>query len=200
MYAKFSRRLLAYFIDIVILGLVVSIVNMLLPISDNMLVLNEELTRVTDNFLNNEINFKTYFSLASGLSQDLDKLNIVYTVINCIFIIIYFVIIPYFKNGQTLGKYLLKIRIVKKDDKTLTLNDLLIRNIIINGLGFMIICLAIIYVVPSNLYLIIVTFLTIIQILLVILTVFMILYRKDNCGFHDYITHTRVINIKEVEK
>ena len=55
-------------------------------------------------------------------------------IINCVIIILYFVVLPLYKNGQTLGKKIFKIKIVREDKEDLTANELIIRNIVVNGL------------------------------------------------------------------
>lgn len=63
------------------------------------------------------------------------------TTYNALAIIIYYILIPYFTNGYTLGKRMLKIRIISTDNQKLTFSQLIVRNgilyfIIIKGFSF----------------------------------------------------------------
>ena len=97
------------------------------------------------------------------------------------------------KNGQTFGKKIMGIKIARKDKECLTLKSLLIRNIIINGLGSLLTSLVCIFILPGKLYFIVTSIFGIIQILLVIISGFMVLYRKDKRGLQDIFSKTRVV-------
>lgn len=108
------------------------------------------------------------------------------------YIIDYFIIIPYFQNGQTFGKKLLKIRVVKEKGK-LTILDLIIRTIINEKLLTLIIALGVVYLTKAALYNTIVSSLNMVQGGLIIASIGMILFRKDRLGLQDIITKTKVV-------
>ena len=114
------------------------------------------------------------------------------SLLNFILLIGAFVIIPYYNKGQTIGKKLLKIKLVK-DEGELSVNDLIIRNIITNGFGYTLIGFAIMFLVSDNVYFITISILSIIQFLLVLISIFMVLYRHDKKGLQDIICKTSVI-------
>ena len=91
------------------------------------------------------------------------------------------------------------IKIKPKKEK-LTLTALIIRNIIVNGLGYTLLSIILLFIFPSNLYFIILSILGIIQFLLVITSCFMIIYRKDLRGLEDIFSQTNVVSIKEKVK
>ena len=104
---------------------------------------------------------------------------------------IYFVLIPYINKGSTIGKMLFKIKVDKQDGK-LKITDLLIRSFIINGNLYLLILLILLPFVNSLLYFTIENILGIMQIIVVIISGFMVLYKKDNLGLHDILTKTVV--------
>ena len=73
------------------------------------------------------------------------------------------------------------------------MNSLLIRNIVINGLGSLLTSLVCIFILPGKLYFIVTSIFGIIQILLVIISGFMVLYRKDKRGLQDIFSKTKVV-------
>lgn len=194
MEVKFSKRFLAYLIDITILVLILILVNTLIPKNNNIRALNIELDSLNEQFLNQEIKIGNYINHYSEISYSLDKENVIYTIINAIFILIYFVILPYYSNGQTLGQKLLKVKVEKQDGK-LTMNDLIIRNMIINGLGYMLIALALIYLIPALAYFISTMILGFGQIVLIIICIVGMIKNDQHLGLHDKITNTKVINL-----
>lgn len=188
-----SKRFIAYFIDIAIFILIVAIVSFFVKESNNVKVLNLEMNSINELALKHDIGISTYIMRYAQIMQDLDKERILVNILNCIFIMIYFVIIPYFFDGQTVGKKIMKLKVVRRDGELLMLNDLIIRNLIINGLGFLLISLCLLYIVPSIAYLILTIILGILQIILVLISVFMVIYRRDNRGLHDVISNTGVV-------
>lgn len=191
MKASFKQRFLAYLIDIVLLAIILVAVDIVYPKSEKTINLNTEYNELTDKYLNNEIEFDTYFNKITVIYHNIDKENVIYGIINAFFILIYFVLIPFLSDGKTIGKKILKIKVVRKDGNLLEPNDLIFRNIILNGLGYMVICLALVYVLPDYPYYLTCSILGLLQFVLFIITV--ILTAKTGDGLHDKIGHTSVV-------
>ncbi|HDR4512725.1 TPA: RDD family protein [Bacillus cereus] len=84
---------------------------------------------------------------------------------------IYFILLPFIWNGVTLGKKVTRIKLIPLKSEKLTIQTLTIRFFVlllpnILLLGIPILC-----------------------------NVYMMLFRKDNCGFQDLITKTKVISL-----
>lgn len=191
-----KRRAIAYLIDMLLCAIVILVCTTFLKPKQNVAVLNLELNTINELALNHEISINTYLNRYADIIHDLDREKVMVNLINCIFIMGYFVILPYFFEGQTLGKRIMGLKIRRRDGELLMLTDLIIRNLIINGLGFLLISLCILYIAPSMIYFIVATLLGILQILLVIVSVFMVIYRKDNRGLHDVLSETIVVREK----
>lgn len=192
MKTSFVKRLAAFVLDMLIFSLIFGIFTMIIPESNNVAVLNSQLSKLSESVLNNELTISTYFNQYAGIIHSLDKELFLNNLFNLVLMIGYFAILPFYYNGQTLGKKIMKIKVVK-DDGELTMNDLIIRNIVINGFLFSLIGFAIIFLVNDLTYFIIISILCFIEILLVIISIFMILYRHDKKGLHDLWCKTSVI-------
>ena len=107
--------------------------------------------------------------------------------------IAYFIIFQFFNGGQTIGKKLMKIRIRKQDDGILKIQDIIIRTLIINSIITTIVTLIAVLMVNSESYYIIRTVISTAETLFVLVSSFMILYRKDKLGLQDLMTHTEVV-------
>lgn len=88
-----------------------------------------------------------------------------------ILLVIYFILLPFILNGVTLGKKITRIKLISLKSEKLTLQTLIIRFFVlllpnILLLGIPLLC-----------------------------NVYMMLFRKDNCGFQDLITKTKVISL-----
>lgn len=196
MKASFKKRLAAYLIDMILIGMVLMIVYTILPEGRNIHALNQEMNEINELALNKEINLGTYLNRFAIIIHDLDTERAIYNVINAFLIIGYFVAIPYFQDGQTLGKQVFNIKVKRNDNELIGLNDLLVRSLMIHGLGYMMISLACVYILPPIPYFLITTIFGFIQILLVILCLLMVLYRKDRRGLHDMVAKTSVVTVK----
>lgn len=191
--APLTKRVLAYIIDMLVFIGIIAIIGIFIKESSNLSALNLELNSINEMALNHDISVGTYLNRFAAIIQDIDLEKVLVNILNCVFIMIYFIFIPYLCDGQTLGKRLVKIKVMRKDKELLMLNDLIIRNLIINGLGFLLISLCMLYITPSMVYLIMTLLLGLLQVALVIITIFMVIYRHDRRGLHDVLASTIVV-------
>ena len=197
MNASLTKRIIAYCIDIIIVVIIIMAIGNFIKIPEQTLKLQSTLNKLNDAVLSDEITFKDYMDGYTNIIYNVDKEKIAFSILNFIVIFLYFVIVPLITKGKTCGKYLMKIKVKNKNKDKINFLGLLIRNFIINGLGYLLIQMILVNVVKPGNYFYILTILAIIQILLVIISVFMVKYRKDKRGLHDIISGTVVIN-KEV--
>ena len=191
--SNFGKRLVAYILDAIIVSLIFSVLTMFIKESNNLINLNNQLHTISENFINKTITMKEYFNQYSSIEYLISKEMFLQNLFSLILMIGYFVILPYYYNGQTIGKKLMKIKIVKEDDK-LTINDLALRSLLSNGIAMTFIELALIFLIKDTAYFITISILSFIQFLLVITSIFMILHRKDKKALHDIVCKTLVVD------
>lgn len=196
--ASLLRRILAFLIDFALVTIVVVAISSLLPKNNNIDVLNREFNDTVSNMEN--VSFSVSFNQMALIYKDLDQARIMYSVINAVMIFIYFIFIPYFFDGKTVGKKILKIKTVRNDKECLSLKNLVIKNMIDTGLMYMLFSLMLIYILPGYSYFIFVIVLSILQISLIVASICMIIKRKDKRGLNDILSGTKVINDFEETK
>ncbi len=196
MKAKTSKRFLAYLIDIILIGIMLTMISDVLVDKNEMAQLNNQLNEVNEKKLNEEIKLNEVFKEYAIITKQIDLENVMLNTVTIVIILIYFVFVPYYNDGQTLGLKLLNIRIVTRDGSKLTISKLMLRNFIINGLAYMTIGLTFLYLFSSLIYFILVSILGFIQLGLVIMSIFMILYRRDKRGLQDILSETKIIENK----
>jgi uncharacterized RDD family membrane protein YckC len=182
-----SRRFCAYIIDIIVVLIICSLLNMIIPIKE-VSSLNHELNNYSEQVLNHEIGIREYISNYIRVSYDIDRLNIVCNALSIMILIIYFMIIPILNGGKTLGLKLLKLKI----SGDISFNNLFKRNIITIGILYLILNVILIHVLNYKYYFICISILSFIQFILVIVSTFMIIYRKDKKGLQDLISNTYI--------
>jgi uncharacterized RDD family membrane protein YckC len=186
------RRILAYLFDMLLMMLFMQLVSYILKPTDNLVLLTNELNTLYETILKGHLPLSNFIHQFIEILRPLDIASGTYSVINIMYIIIYFIIIPYLFDGQTLGKYLNKIKV---EDYNLV--SLIVRNFLTTSLAYTLICMMLMYLVSNLTYFIVVLILTIIQLVALFISFFMVLYRRDRRGLHDIITNTKVVIRKE---
>lgn len=195
MEANWKQRMIAYVIDLLIVGLLLGMIITTKEKDEKVMQLRSDWNIVSELYGSGEMKFLDYFERTTLISQEIDQECAIYSIFNICFILGYFVLLPLLWHGQTLGKRLMKIQIVSASKEKLTIMNYLIRNIILNGLGYMILILLFLYILPNKMYFVIESIFSFIQIALVIISVFMVLYRKDKRGLHDILGGTKVVSM-----
>lgn len=137
------------------------------------------------------------FSLTSYINElgnyykQINTKNILIILLNILYTSFYFVIWPYFHNGQTLGKKIFKIRVKMMGGRELTLKSFLIRSLITSGLFYYLGLLLGLFISVN--YFILISIFGLIQMFLLIICLIMVITIKDQRGIHDILAHTRVM-------
>lgn len=193
--ATFTQRLIAYLIDIVLVSFVVSVIA--LPFVDNESInkLNDDAKNIASKYLAKEIDTKAYFNEYSSLSYQMDRQEGVVVLITIFVSIMYFVVYQFYKSGQTIGKKIMKIKIVSDVDN-LSINTLVIRSVIINSILYQILHVALVSALDNSMdYTSIKFALESLQNMVVLISALMILYSKNKKGIHDIVSKTSVVNV-----
>ena len=198
MSANASKRIIAYIIDFIFITAILMIVSYFIPKNSNVEFLNNDINNLTEQALNGEITFDAYAREYSIYLSSIDSENVVYNVVGLIIMLIYYVIIPVIFKA-TLGKYIMKLEIRHKDLKKLNLFNTFTRSIVTEGMLYSLVTIFLVQIVSSNTYLISLIILGFIQFILVITSLFMILYRHDKRGLQDILSRSIVVD-KEVKE
>jgi hypothetical protein len=194
MPAQFNKRFFAYIIDIFIVLVIANLITMFIPISEKTQDYYKELQTTQKKMYDKEIDVKEYTDIVLEDNYNISKGTVLISLTSIIIYILYFVVYQVYNNGQTVGKKLMKIKVKSITDEPLSINTMLFRALIIYGIAANIINLILILLLKKELYLSISNTISIIQSLIVIISVFMILFSKQKRGIHDIITKTEVVN------
>ena len=156
----------------------------------------ERLMQLTSKYTSNEITKEEYTKQFDELNYYLTKEGVGTTIVNCSVALVYYVILCYFCHGITLGKYLMKLRIVSSNDKELNMGHYLIRGLLADLILSNLISVIFVYAMNKD------TFVSIYPKASNVITVFLLasiifmMYRNDGRGLHDLASNTKVINTK----
>ena len=186
------RRLLAYIIDIFIVGLIVSIimVNHNTSINESR---SRELMKIIDDYSNEVISTEEYLNKYSDIvyktNQDSFDENLMYLVVS----VGYFLIFQYLNGGASIGKKMMKIKIVGKKKKEIKFYQLLIRVSLINEILSMLLLLIFTKVLSGYGFLIGYGIVSVLKNIVVIVCGITLLIDKKHIAFHDKLSCSQVI-------
>lgn len=189
----FFPRLIAYIIDILLVSLVCSGVLFLIPKNENYQKYMKEYEQIQADFISENITYEEYFNKSVDVIYDIDYNNVISMILEILFIILYFVVFQFYNKGQTFGKRLMKLRVVSVKEKELTLNQMVYRALIINSIFINLLILASLLFLGRSYYYYASASLQFLAGGIVLVTLFMILFRKDGRGLHDVVAGTKVI-------
>ena len=212
------KRIIAYMIDILLVSFVSTLITSNSYINKDFKQYNEvykeydvfyeeyeeNLEELQDLFENEEITQDEYDTKLEKLNTSysdknidynykLIKLSIISTIISILVILLYFVVIPYYFSGKTLGKWIMKLRLVSNNNKKLNILNYLIRCLILNSVLINILTIVMVLVLSKGEYLIYNQIVYVINYVIEMAIVFMIIFDKKNRGLHDYIANTKVV-------
>ncbi len=202
MYKKalFSQRLGAFIVDIILVSIFSTFITMIVPVSDAANKLYEQQDQIMERYINNQANIEEYVNNMIDISYDIAKETGVITIVSVVISLLYFVVIPMYKDGQTLGKKLLKIKIVKSNDTELSMNDLLFRAFLNTSILVNIISVCLVFFASKQLYLSASTIISGIWYIVIISSAFMVAFSKNRQGIHDKIAHTEVVMLEKIKE
>lgn len=192
MKATFFERLGSYLIDSIIISLIFYIICLGFGnYTNSSQKLMEELD---EKLISEEITPEEYLEDYKNLLYDYQKANALQSGISVALTIAYFVIFQYMNKGQSIGKSVLKIRVVDKDTKKpISILKGLLRSFIVLSILSGTLCILFLYILNEKYYFIAYGTLLSLEWIFTLTTIIFILYRKDGRGLHDMMANTTVI-------
>ena len=152
MQASFFERIGAYFIDLIVVGILASIITYALPQNNN--DLQGELNSLLEKINNNEISSEEYLTEYQNILYQNQKNNINENTLGLVITVAYFIVFGYLNKGRTIGKLALKIKIVDSENKLEpSFGRILLRSIIPYGILSTTINLILINLISKHSYL-----------------------------------------------
>ena len=196
------KRIGAYFLDIVLVTLVTTLlinIKFINPLLDSYNEHYSEYNEITEDYQNKKIEEDAYKKQVIDLNYQMSKELVISNSITVGALIIYFGIVQYFLDGETLGKKVFKLKVVSNKDKKLNIGNYLLRMVILKNVLFRILLIVGVYFLNKKVYYTYSSTISFIESIMETIIIVMIILRKDNRGLHDLIAGTKVISLKESE-
>lgn len=190
------KRIIAFVIDIVIISLIFKAVS-IMPIDPYKEKYNETYKKYSEVIGDNgEVSEENKDEIIE-LNYEVYKYRTYSSIISATALILYFGVVPLIMNGQTIGKKIMKLKIVSINDKKLNFWKYLIRIVILNNIWLSLINVGAVYIVSGVKFYYVTYVISMLSSLIYMLNLIMVMFRKDNRGLHDMVVGTKVIQVNE---
>lgn len=198
--ATTSKRISAYLIDIffifILIGLI-SEIRFINPQYDQYTKAYENYNQIVEDYTNELITAEEFNDLYNENYYHVSKYSLSYNIVIIVVIILYFGVFQKYNNGQTIGKKLMKIRVVGNEESVglmkYILRTLPIYFVYIGGILPVIINSVLVFILNENNYINISMIVSYIFLMISIISFVMIRFRQDRRGLHDLLANTKVI-------
>ena len=195
------KRVLAFIIDFLLVAIVSAIVMYAIPHSDkyNETLNNSTALRKAMYESEEQLSTKELMEISNELTYDTYKYGMLENGITIVIMLSYFTLFTFFNHGQTVGKMLVKTKVVDKDGNEPSLLGCFLRSIFISRSFGDIITLILVLSMKRA------TFIKSYYYIDMVLTVIWIacpivaIWRQDGRGLHDLIGGTKVLDKRKQE-
>lgn len=192
------KRIFAYLLDIFFVSLISSFIVMIPIFNYNAPTIQEKTNEIYDSLLNTGSSDPDEDILIEKL-YNLEKESSSLTVVTAFVTFIYFGVIGFINNGQTLGKMITKLRVVPIKDNKLNPGLYIIRTLLITSIIPQIINIASLSLMNANTWYKLTGIVSQVQEFFFLIILGFMIFRDDERGLHDIICQTKVIEAKKVD-
>lgn len=195
------KRVMAYIIDILIVMIVTSMIG-------NLSIINPYVDEYQENYdeymeivgqaqdEGSAFDAEEYEDNIISLYYNINKYNVVRSCISIVGTLLYFVVLQWALKGQTIGKKIMKIKVVaKSDDRELNIGNYFVRSLILNSIIFSVLFIVGVYIFEAQGYYTFAMVISYLQTLVITIIMLMVVLRKDFRGLHDMLAGTKVIDL-----
>lgn len=193
-------RIKAYLIDFLVLFLALLVINLVLPKTDYVKELETEQNAIMEDYMSKRITFSNYVESYGSLYYETSSEQHLNYLIYLIFMIIYFVIIPFLWKGRTLGCYLCNVQIERFDQGRLYMWQLFVRYSIVFGIGYVFLNNILLLFLTGKTYFLTISVIAIFQFVLALFSSFTVLIHTEKRGLHELLSNTEITKIIEKPK
>ncbi len=201
---KISRRIWAYLLDIVFIFFVVSLITSIKfinPSYEKYEKTYEKYSEVVEEYSKGNLTEKEFIEQNRDNYYYLNKYTISYNIAIIVVIIAYFVLFQKFNGGQTIGKQIMKLKVVNLEGKDASLISHLLRTtfsfyIYVGSIIPLLINTILVFVLNSKYYMNVSYIVSYGYLIFAIISLVMMCKRKDKRGLHELISKTKVINVQ----
>ncbi len=190
MQASFFERIGGYFIDIIIISVIISIITYAVPAQES--TVTNDIEKLVENIQNGELSRDAYMEEYQKILYTAQKENMSNTILELLITVAYFIVFQYLNKGKTLGKLILGTKIVDANgNDPPSFYKMLVRELIPFGILSTTICLILLNTLTKNSYLGYYETIRVLEAIFIIASLMLMATKK--VGLHDILSKTMVI-------
>ena len=190
----FLPRAVAYIIDSILVFLLCLGITFVLPKDSNHEKYTEEYKQIQTDYTEKKISKDEYIAKSKDVVYDIDYTNTAASLTNIVVLVLYYVVFQFYNKGMTLGKKIMKLKIISTNGKDLSINQVALRAILVDSILVNLLLVGSVLFMNKNYYYYASLSLQGLESVIVIATLIMILFRKDGKGLHDLLAKTKVVS------
>ena len=194
------KRVIAYVIDLLIVTLLSGLLSMVFANDIDYKRDSDKLVDITSRYAAGEMTREEYTKEFEDVNYYMTKDSNSVTIINCGMALLYYVVLCYYCKGITLGKYLMKIKIVSANDKPIKLWNYLVRALFVDLILSNLLSIIMVLTLPKETFIAIYSKISSLLTIFLLVTILVSTYREDGRSLHDLIAGTNVISTKDLPK
>ena len=193
--AYFSQRLVAFIIDMLFVTVVASLLAGPFVDSERIQKYEKQEKELMDKYTKQDISPEDYLASYENIYYKLTRDTGILSIITILLEVIYFVVYQVANGGKTIGKKIMKIKVVSEKGE-LDMNQMIYRSLLSNFILVNILTFMFLLFTSRNVYFVASLSLQGIQYIIMLISTIMILSKNNGCALHDKLAHTRVIQAK----
>jgi len=194
------KRIKSFMIDFLILLAFFFLVQVMIPKTDYVKKLEAEQNTIMEDYFAHRIHFQEYVSLYGDVFYESSLEGQIPYLLYIIFMLCYFIVLPFFWKGRTIGCYVCGVQIERFDQGPLHPWQLFIRYSIVFGLGYVFLNNLFLLLLPSSYYFICISIVAVFQFVLAIFSMMTVIFRKEKRGLHELLSNTEITKIIDKKK
>lgn len=143
----------------------------------------------------NKLN-EDYSTIANNYTYKLNKLGSFNSIITLTCTLLYFGLFQYLLKGQTIGKKILKLKVVSASNKKINIQNYILRSLIVNDVLLNGVGILFLLKTPKKIYLQANNILGLLISISEAIIIFLVVSRDDHRGLHDLLFNTKVIDLE----
>ena len=202
---KLSKRVLAYLLDVILIYVIVSLltsIRFINPYYEKYVKSYEKYADVLEQYTKGDIDTDEMISLNSTNFYKITKYSVSYNIAIIVVVLAYFILFQKFNNGQTMGKQIMKLKVVSVDKDKVSIWQYLVRLlpmylIYIGSILPLAINSILLLFIKDKDYMMATGVVSYLFLFIFIVSAVMVMVRKDKRGLHEIISKTKVINVEK---
>ena len=188
--ALFFQRFVAYVIDAFLVSLLVSLLATPFVDTKKEDKYAQQTMEVLEKYSKQEISTQEYIDYYAQTEYQIARLTGTRSLILLFIGVLYYIVFQTYNRGQTIGKKLMKIRVVSSDGE-ISYNQMIFRSLIANSILLNIIMFTFMLFNSAEVYFYSYMIFAVIQFVITIISAIMVMNNNNGLAVHDRLVHTR---------